>query len=368
MKIVLLSAANNVHTVKWANGLARSGIHVHVISLHGVTQDFDPRVSVHELPVKAPFGYFLNVFRLRKLLKQIRPDLLNAHYATGYGLLSVLACQYCPNVISLWGSDVYLFPKKSAVHSWVLNQILSRANAIFSTSLCMQNELNDQSLAKGVPVYITPFGVNTELFKPMPVIQEHNGQRSKIVIGTVKSLKHIYGIDVLLHAFGRVVREMPECEFELQIYGEGGEADSLAKLTAELGLSNLVFFGGFVPNIEVPNILNRFDLYVALSRSESFGVAVLEASSCELPVLVSDADGLCEVVSNRSTGLIVPIDDIASTTAALKELIMDPVKRRLYGLEGRKNVVDKYSETACIDTMIAAYKQVISASHHYVKT
>lgn len=359
MKIVLLSAANNIHTVKWANGLARSGIHVHVISLHDVTQDFDPRVSVHQLPFKPPFGYLLNALKLKKLLKEIRPDLLNAHYATGYGLLSVLACKYCPNVISLWGSDIYLFPKKSAAHSWLLNQILSRANAIFSTSYCMKNELNQQSLANGVPVYITPFGVNTELFKPIPAIQNENGQRSKIVIGTVKSLKHIYGIDVLLHAFERLVKEMPECEFELQIYGEGVEAESLAKLATQLGISKLVVFGGFVPNTEVPQILNRFDLYVALSRSESFGVAVLEASSCELPVLVSDAEGLCEVVSDRSTGLIVPIDDIASTTEALKELVMDPGKRRLYGLEGRKNVVDKYSETACIDTMIAAYKQVI---------
>lgn len=359
MKIVLLSAANNIHTVKWANGLARSGVHVHVISLHGVTQDFDPRVSVHLLPFKAPLGYLLNVLALRKLLKQLQPDLLNAHYATGYGLLSVLACQHCPNVISLWGSDIYLFPKKSGVHSWLLNQILSRANAIFSTSYCMQNELNEQSMAKGVPVYITPFGVNTDLFKSMPAIRSENGQRSKVVIGTVKSLKHIYGIDVLLHAFERLVKQMPECKFELQIYGEGVEADSLAKLTAELGITNQVVFGGFVPNTEVPQILNQFDLYVALSRSESFGVAVLEASSCELPVLVSDADGLCEVVSDRTTGLIVPIDDVESTTAALKELVMDPNKRRSYGLEGRKNVVGKYSETACIDTMIAAYKHVI---------
>ncbi|QYK00272.1 glycosyltransferase [Shewanella psychrotolerans] len=359
MKIVLLSAANNVHTVKWANGLARSGVHVHVISLHAVTQDFDPSVTVHQLPFKAPLGYLLNVLALRKLLKEIGPDLLNAHYATGYGLLSVLACQYCPNVISLWGSDVYLFPKKSGVHSWVLNQILSRANAIFSTSYCMQNELNEQRLAKDVPVYITPFGVNTDLFKPLPDIRRENGQRSKVVIGTVKSLKHIYGIDVLLHAFERLVKQTPECDFELQIYGEGVEADSLTELAAQLGINNQVVFGGFVPNTEVPQILNQLDLYVALSRSESFGVAVLEASSCELPVLVSNADGLCEVVSNRSTGLIVPIDDVTSTTAALKELAMDPSKRRLYGLKGRKNVVEKYSETACIETMIAAYKQVI---------
>ncbi|WP_392343441.1 glycosyltransferase [uncultured Shewanella sp.] len=359
MKIVLLSAANNVHTVKWANGLARSGVHVHVISLHAMTQDFDSSVSVHLLPFKASLGYLLNVFKLRKLLKEIEPDLLNAHYATGYGLLSVLARQSCPNVISLWGSDIYLFPKKSAVHSWLLNYILCRATAIFSTSYCMQKELNSQSLAKGVPVSITPFGVNIDLFKPIPAIQNDNAQRDKIVIGTVKSLKHIYGIDVLLNAFERLVNEVPECVFELQIYGEGVEADSLVKLATQLGIAKQVIFGGFVPNNEVPQILNRFDLYVALSRSESFGVAVLEASSCELPVLVSDAEGLCEVVSDKSTGLIVPIDDIASTTAALKELVMDAGKRRLYGLEGRKKVVDKYSETACIDTMIAAYKQVI---------
>lgn len=361
MKIVLLSAANNVHTVKWANGLARNGVEVNVISLHDETQDFSPSVSVYKLPFKAPFGYLLNVLELRRLLEEIKPDLLNAHYATGYGLLSVLARQQCPNVISLWGSDIYLFPKKSSVHSWVLNNILSSATAIFSTSYCMQNELVQNSMASGVPVHITPFGVNTELFKSSSSVQKRDEQR-KIVIGTVKSLKKVYGIDVLLRAFERLVKQMPEREFELQIYGEGVEADSLAKLTSQLGITELVSFGGFVPNTEVPKILNQFDIYVALSRSESFGVAVLEASSCELPVLVSDADGLCEVVSHRSTGLIVPIDDVTSTTNALYELVNDPSTRQVYGLEGRKKVIEKYSEDACVEVMIAAYGQVLAAS------
>lgn len=359
MKIVLLSAANNVHTVKWANGLARSGVHVHVISLHANTQDFDPCVSVHLLPFKAPFGYILNVLQLRKLLVQIKPDLLNAHYATGYGFLSVLAGRSFPNVISLWGSDIYLFPKKSSAHSWLLNQILSRASAIFSTSHCMKRELKQQSMADAVPVHITPFGVDTELFKPVLKGKEQNVSNTKIVIGTVKSLKYIYGIDVLLQAFASLIKELPECEFELQIYGEGVEAKPLTELAEQLGIAKQVIFGGYVPNKQVPEILNQFDLYVALSRSESFGVAVLEASSCELPVLVSDAEGLCEVVSDRVTGFIVPIDDVVATATALKELITNPDKRCALGLEGRKSVIEQYSEQACIDTMIDAYKQVI---------
>ena len=86
---------------------------------------------------------------------------------------------------------------------------------------------------------------------------------------------------------------------------------------------------GAVPHKDVPRYLNQMDIYVAASRldSESFGVAVLEASACELPVVVSNAGGLPEVVEDGVTGYIAPKEDVAATATAIGKLIASSAER-----------------------------------------
>src|SRR3546814_2222094 len=88
---------------------------VHLVSLHSPTQPFDSAITLHQLPFGVPWGYIAAAPYLQRLFKAIRPDLLNAHYATGYGLLARLG-GYSPLLLSVWGSDVYDFPGKSPLH------------------------------------------------------------------------------------------------------------------------------------------------------------------------------------------------------------------------------------------------------------
>src|SRR5690606_38202825 len=89
----------------------------------------------------------------------------------------------------------------------------------------------------------------------------------------------------------------------LRIVGDGPDRRELESRAAPLG--NAVQFVGAVPHDDVQQQLQLIDIYVAASRKESFGVAVIEASACGLPVVVSDADGLSEVVDDGVTGLVV---------------------------------------------------------------
>ncbi len=80
MKIVLLASLSSIHTVRWANAFAVRGHEVHVITSHPNTLDTaTEEVTVHKLPFSAPAGYYLNAFTLIRLLKRLRPDVLNAH-------------------------------------------------------------------------------------------------------------------------------------------------------------------------------------------------------------------------------------------------------------------------------------------------
>jgi glycosyltransferase involved in cell wall biosynthesis len=356
MRVAFLAAANSIHTVRWVNGLAAYGVEVHLISAHTPDPSIDPQVSLHSLPMTPPLAYLFGQWALRACLERIQPDLVNAHYATGYGLLARLArCQ--PLLLSVWGSDVYDFPHKSSWHRHLLRRNLCAATALASTSHCMARRA--LTLCPGKPCYITPFGVDETRFVPSPGVPRVN----ELVVGTVKALEPKYGVDTLLRAFAWAVEVLdPTIHLRLEIAGDGSQEAALRALAAELGVATRVVFHGKVAHTQVPALLQQMDIFVALSRedSESFGVAAVEAGACGLPVLVSDAEGLAEVVLHEQTGLIVPRDDVKAGALALVRLAGDAVLRERLGQAGRRHVQEHYTWAHSLEQMVAAYRSTLA--------
>jgi len=360
MRVALLANRSSIHTVRWANGLAGRGHEVHLISAAEGGDALDPRVRYHRLRWRAPAGYFLNATAVRRLLAEVRPDVMNAHFASGYGTLGRLS-GFHPFVLSVWGSDVYDFPRRSPLHAALVRSNLLAADRVCSTSRVMAERT--RSLAPLESIAVVPFGIDLERFEP-----SRSRERSdEVTIGTVKALAPKYGVDLLVRAFALVRDRLaaggtdPAERLRLLVVGGGPDADRLRALAEDLGIAEVTHFVGPVPHAEVPAWLARLDVYVALSRldSESFGVAVLEASAMGLPVVVSNAGGLPEVVEHGVTGLVVPRDDHVAAAEALMQLVRDPQLRRRLGDAGRRHVEDRYSWAACIDALESVYEGVV---------
>jgi len=90
-------------------------------------------------------------------------------------------------------------------------------------------------------------------------------------------------------------------------------------------LTTRLIFTGKVPYNEVPKYQNMLTISVSVSDSESFGVAILEASACEKPVVVSNVGGLTEVVEDGVTGIIVPPRNPEKTAEAIEKLLLDKI-------------------------------------------
>src|SRR6185312_9664717 len=193
--ICYLASANVSHTTKWAEYFVARGHQVHVISFEP-GPCLSPDVHFHQLRPKTRNGlrYFLAAREIRRLIKQIEPTLLHAHYATGYGTLGRLS-GFRPYVLSVWGSDVLDFPKTSALHRALLSSNLNSADRVCSTSHVMAREIREFCKR---PITITPFGVDCSVFTPRKNKAE---AASEFVIGTVKTLEPTYGIEYLLRGF-----------------------------------------------------------------------------------------------------------------------------------------------------------------------
>ncbi|MFO0582483.1 MAG: glycosyltransferase [Anaeromyxobacter sp.] len=352
---LFIANAAVIHTVRWVNAIAQRGWSVHVLTLTPPREPLHEAVTVHLAPWGPPAGYFLDVPFAKRVIRDVRPDLVHAHYAAGYGTLAALAAGH-PLITSVWGSDIYAAPEKSPLHRRLIRWNLARSDLVLSTSHAMAERTRRHTARE---IGITPFGIDTEQFSPRPGASPF--QPTDVVVGTVKTLDSIYGIDVLIRAFGLLKERLPGCPLKLLLVGEGPQEAALRRLARELGVDGDTVFAGRVEHRRVPEYQNMLSVSVSVSTGEeSFGVAVLEASACGKPVVVSSVGGLPEVVVDGATGIVVPPRDPVRTADAIERLVRDPELRRRMGEAGRRRVLELYDWERSVDIMLGFYARVLA--------
>lgn len=132
-------------------------------------------------------------------------------------------------------------------------------------------------------------------------------------------LRRYKSLDVAIRAFARIVAELPDAR--LLVMGRGPDEARLRRLTAKLGLQDAVEFRGFQPWDELVRTLHRCHVFLNPSPKEGWGLTVVEANQCGLPVVASDRPGLKDSVRHGETGALVPYgDDAAMAREALAML------------------------------------------------
>ncbi|MEJ6737062.1 MAG: glycosyltransferase family 4 protein [Flavobacteriales bacterium] len=353
-RILILSDINSAHTEKWVRALVDKGYEIHLFSLRnsattwhiqlkGFSFSSQPESSKGSLISKL---IYLKAFpAIRQAIKDFDPDFVHAHYASSYGLLGALS-GFSKFYVSVWGSDVYDFPKKNIVTELVLKYVFKKASKIFSTGNVMAEEIRKYTNKK---VEIVSFGINVNKFHPI----KRERASSLIEIGVIKSLEYTYGIDVLIKAIAEVVQYHQN--IRLRIVGGGSLLSEYKQMVLDLNLSKYVIFVGKLPYDKVVEEYQKLDIFVNPSRFESFGVSILEASSCGLPVIATRAGGQVELVKENDTGLLVEPESAAKLADAMNQLINDEVARVDMGLKGRRFVVENYTLKSSISSMVSHY-------------
>lgn len=360
MKILVLSDMNTSHTQKWVTGLREKNVDVFVFSLLPVN---DASKAIYEgvpfetLNYKRTRHKLFKVFYLkalptvRRLIRELKPDIVHAHYASSYGLIGALT-GFKNLAVSVWGTDVYVFPKQSRLFEKILKFVLSKARRVFSTSNDMASET--VSYYSGKPTVI-PFGSDCELFRPG---KQGKGQ-SPLKFATAKSLKPIYNIPLAIRAFQKMANAFPDVDMELHIAGDGPEK-SKCLAASEGKNSDKIFFHDNVSHADMPGFFSDKHVLINIPDSESFGVSVIEASASGLAVIVTNAGGLPEVVVHGETGYAIPSATLDHVCEAMRLLIEDRDKISEMGKKGRAFVLENYSAEISVSKQITAYREMIS--------
>jgi glycosyltransferase involved in cell wall biosynthesis len=285
---------------------------------------------------------------LMHLVVRRRVAVFNFHYpslaAFPVALLRWLRLYRGALILSFHGSDLREAERSDRVARMLWKFVLGQATAVVATSRRFAQDVARFAGDGRCPVRTIHNGLDAEHFlrsadpgAPLPA-----GLAGRDFIVCVANWEHVKGVDVLLRAFHRLPQRSRG--LALALIGRPGpvEAD-LRALSRELGLSDAVFFCGSVPHSHLGGFLRRARALCLPSRSESFGIVLLEAGAFALPVVASRVGGIPEIISDGESGLLVPAEDAEALSAALSRLLEDPELGRRLGDTLRKRVLDAFT-------------------------
>ncbi len=204
---------------------------------------------------------------------------------------------------------------------------LIHADVVIVNSRAVKAELR----ARGLPIRrleVIPNGVDLKFYQPPSGMARKNG--SILFVGRLVPQK---GIDVLLRAFGAVLRRLPEAR--LVVAGDGELQIYFERLTRRLGFPHRVSFESWQTGSSLLRLYHEAQVVVVPSWYEPFGIVALEAMACGCPVIASRVGGLEEIVEDRKQGYLVPRGDHLALAARLTNLLRDERKRKAMGRAAR---------------------------------
>jgi glycosyltransferase involved in cell wall biosynthesis len=351
LSISFLGSAASIHMFKWAKYFSDQGHQVHLFSYNDQNQDYGIRnLKLHiirkKIPIQIwPFNTLLNLpfilFEIGKLIKEIKPDIVHAHYVTSYGTLAALL-GFHPLVITAWGSDILVTPKKFLPSKWTVKYALSKSDLI----TCDAEHVKEAMIKLGAEeskIRIINFGIDTKKFSPGPADEKLKKELEisdfKTVI-SLRSLEPIYDIETLIRAIPLVLKEFPKTKF--LIIGRGSQEEELKSLAEDLKVGENTKFLGWVPNEELPKYLRVADIYVSTSLSDGgIAASTAEAMACGLPVVITDSGENKEWVRENSGGFLIPIKNPKILAERIIYLLKNDDLGRKFGEINRKIIEEK---------------------------
>ncbi|WP_407492623.1 glycosyltransferase family 4 protein [Pseudooceanicola sp. MF1-13] len=268
---------------------------------------------------------------------------------------------------AIWARDVLRLPIRivftsaaQRYHSWFPRWLISRMDAVIATT---------DRAADFVPHVraVVPHGVDTDRFRPVAdgaktwAQTGYPGQRGIATIGRIRPEK---GTDVFVDTALRVLPDHPDTT--ALIIGKTKSKDAaflqgLKDKIAAAGLSDRILFVGELGPDALADLLPQLDLVMQLPRYEGYGLAPLEAMSCGVPLLASDA-GYFREFTAQGAGEIVPLDDAEAAAQNLSALLSDSARLATMGSTARQDATTRFSIHNEVAGINAVYDQLWTAT------
>jgi len=298
---------------------------------------------------------FAAAWRLCRIVRQERPDVVHAHDPHGIALVSLaLAMGRFPKVPVFVASRRVDFPLgRNAFSRWKHRQV--------DAFLCASEAIRQLVIGQGIEpqrAITVHEGVDLEHIDAAPAADARGAfwlPHDVPLIGQVGALVPHKGQRYLIEAAARIVTRVPDARF--LVLGEGELRPVLEQAVKKAGLERHVLLPGF--RQDVLSLMKGFDIFVMCSVMEGLGTSVLDAMACHKPVVGTTAGGIPEMIVDDATGVLVRPRDSEALAAAILKLIDQPDLRARMGQAGRRRVEEHFSAERMLERTVAVYERLL---------
>jgi glycosyltransferase involved in cell wall biosynthesis len=325
MKILVLADGRSIHAERYVSEFRKQGHEIVLASL-------EPGRSV-DVNLKrrtgAPFlDYFFSAREIRRLAKKYSPDIINPHFASGYGFAVAVSGVWSrwPTVLHCLGSDILRSPHKSPLHRARVKYALSRATVAMADSEYLKKkalEINGDSI-----IEVAPWGVEAEALDSFQIkIKKIGDRRKPPMILVPRPHQKIYNNVFILGALRDLLARR---EIIITFPAWGDDYEKFRRAARSEIDSGAVRFYKYLERKDYIEFMSGFDLYLSAAYYDSSPASLLEAMAAGLFPVVCNFPGADEWVSDRN-GSVFDLDDGDSLRRA--------IKKWLNGLENAKKIL-----------------------------
>lgn len=374
MKIAIVCYASiggsGIVATELAKCLAARGHQVHVVSREQPFRlgDDQPGVTFHQVltpsyPLFREPQYLLSLAtRIAQLSREVRLDVIHAHYAIPHATAAYLARQILetsggptPSVVTtLHGTDITIVGSDPS-YAETIGFSIDQSDGVTAVSESLKADTY-----RGLPVTrdirVIPNFLDCRIHHRVPAngLREQFAGPGRGVVIHVSNFRPVKRIHAVIDVFARIRAARPSV---LLLVGEGPDLPLARELAQERGLADdVVALGG---QEDVRQFLSIADLFLLPSATESFGLAALEAMACDVPVVASRVGGLPEVIDHGVTGFLHPPDDVEGMAASGVAVLADPALHERIAVAARRAVHDRFCAEKIVPLYERFYEEII---------
>jgi len=298
--------------------------------------------------------------RLRRVLKQERPDVLHTYLLHGNILGRIIG--------RLVGVPAIIGSERTIGQARLWGRIATRLTNPLTNAVEVNSEIGGKAATTdlGVPaekIEVVRSGLDLKAFsastKRADIRSELNVNDEQRLIVYVGRLRPVKGVEYGIKAFAKALEQNPNMHFALA--GEGEQRTYLQTLTSELGIDDNVSFLG-VRN-DLPDLLSAADIVLLPSLNEGFPRTAIEAMAAGKPVIATRVGGSPEAIADGKTGILVPSKDIDAMSSALVKLAGDAELQARLGAAGRLRAEQNYSVDNYVSRLDGLYQQLLGVEN-----
>lgn len=332
VKILILGEAKITHTQRWIRHFQDAGWTVRALSFDPIPDGLECE-SLGATVLPRAIHILLTASHVRSIIDSFRPDITSALFLPDYGWLATLA-NAKPLIVSAWGSDVLVAPKKSGWTRTRIEKVIRHADHLIGDAEILRdgmialgaNSASVSTIPLGVEDDILAIGANRRIVSQSIVTVFHN-----------RRLEPLYRPETFIHAAASALHAEPG-RLRFVMTGDGSLRGAMQKLANSHSLGDALTVHDWMARGDLLHQLASTDIYVSCSESDATSVSLLEAMAAGCYPIVSDLPANREWITDGQNGSLFPVGESESLAQQIAAIARDPQKREHARLANNDNI------------------------------